>query len=449
MTHSVRWQLGKALVARFTRVMKTLKGMDEPWEIWVWPISAVAVDAVGDEIIPERPSLAVLPFQNMSGDPQQEYFADGVVEEIITALCRFHWLFVIARNSSFTYKGRSVDVKRVGRDLGVRYVLEGSVRKAGDRVRITGQLVDASTGAHLWADRFDGGPDDIFDLQDRITASVVSAIAPKLEQAEIERARNKPTENLDAYDYFLRGIAALHRWSREANNEALRLFYRAIELDPQFASAYGMAARCYSQRKASGWMIDRVKEVAETERVARQAALLGKDDAVPLCTAGIAFTYVLGKHDYGAALMDRAVAFNPNLALAWLFRGWGKVWTGEPVVAIEYIARAMRLSPQDPQIFNAQAAIAFAHFFAGEHDQASSWAGIAVEEQPNHFIATCVAAASNALAGRFPEAQKAMASLRQLDPDLRISNLNLLFPIQRLEDFAKWAQGMRAAGLPE
>ncbi|MBV9568462.1 MAG: adenylate/guanylate cyclase domain-containing protein, partial [Hyphomicrobiales bacterium] len=329
MTHSVRWQLGKALVARFARVMKTLKGMDEPWEIWVWPISATAngsADAAGsakrlqgDEnrpsIVPEKPSLAVLPFQNMSGDPGQEYFADGMVEEIITALCRFHWLFVIARNSSFTYKGRSVDVKTVGRELGVRYVLEGSVRKAGDRVRITGQLIDSSTGAHLWADRFEGELQDIFDLQDQMTCSVVSATAPKLEQAEIERARNKPTENLDAYDYYLRGIAALHRWSREANNEALRLFYRAIELDPQFASAYGMAARCYSQRKASGWMISHAREVAETERLARHAALLGKDDAVPLCTAGIAFAYVLGEHDYGAALMDRAVALNPNLAL--------------------------------------------------------------------------------------------------------------------------------------
>ena len=184
--------------------------------------------------LPDKPSIAVLPFQNMSGDPEQEYFADGIVEDIITALSRMRWLFVIARNSSFTYKGRAVDVKQVGRELGVRYVLEGSVRKAANRVRITGQLIDASTGAHLWADRFDGALEDIFDLQDQVTASVVGAIAPKLEQAEIERAKRKPTESLDAYDYYLRGMASFHQWTREGNNEALPLFYKAIELDPRF-----------------------------------------------------------------------------------------------------------------------------------------------------------------------------------------------------------------------
>ena len=399
--------------------------------------------------LPDRPSIAVLPFENLSGDPEQEYFTDGIVEDIIIALSRMRWLFVIARASSFTYKGRAVDVKQVGRELGVRYMLEGSVRKAANRVRITGQLVDTATGVHLWADRFEGGLDDIFELQDHVTASVVGAIGPKLEQAEIERAKRKPTENLDAYDYFLRGMAALHRWSREANNEALRLFYRAIELDPEFASAYGMAARCYSQRKASGWMIDRACEVAETERLARRAAALGKDDAVALSTAGISLSYVLGDHDHGAALIGRALALNPNWAWAWLFSGWGKVWLSEPELAIEHVARAMRLSPQDPQIFNAQAAMASAHFLAGRYAEALSWAEMAVREQPNHFIANCMAAASSALAGRIPEAQKAMARLRQLDPDLRMSDLRDLFPIRRAEDFARWADGMRSAGLPE
>ena len=197
-------------------------------------------------------------------------------------------LFVIARNSSFAYKGRAVDVKQVGRELGVRYILEGSVRKAGSRVRITGQLIDTATGAHLWADRFDGALEDIFDLQDQVTASVVGAIAPKLEQAEIERAKRKPTENLDAYDYYLRGLAGVHQWTKEGNDEALSHFYRAIELDPNFASAYGMAARCYAQRKASGWVTDRAGAIAEAARLARRAAELGKDDAVALGTAGIA-----------------------------------------------------------------------------------------------------------------------------------------------------------------
>ena len=220
--------------------------------------------------LPDKPSIAVLPFQNMSGDPEQEYFADGMVEDIITALSRLRWLFVIARNSSFTYKGRAVDVKQVGRELGVRYVLEGSVRKAGKRVRITGQLIDASTGAHLWADRFDGELADIFDLQDQVTASVVGAIAPKLEQAEIERAKRKPTESLDAYDYFLRGMAAFHQLTRPSNDEALALFSRAIELDPDFASAYGMAARCYLQRKGFGW-VDRSRTGDRRSRTAGAA----------------------------------------------------------------------------------------------------------------------------------------------------------------------------------
>ena len=196
----------------------------------------------------------------MSGDAEQEYFADGMVEEITTALSRMRWLFVIARNSSFTYKGRAVDVKQVGRDLGVRYVLEGSVRKAGNRVRITGQLIDAATGAHLWADRFDGMLEDVFDLQDQVTASVVGAIEPRLEKAEMERAKRKPTESLDAYDYFLRGMAAFYQFSQQANTEALALFYRSVELDPSFASAYAMAARCYLQRKGFGWVVDRIQE---------------------------------------------------------------------------------------------------------------------------------------------------------------------------------------------
>ncbi len=223
--------------------------------------------------LPDKPSIAVLPFNNMSGDPEQEYFADGMVEEIITALSRIHGLFVIARNSSFTYKGRAVDVKQVGRELGVRYVLEGGVRKAGNRLRITGQLIDATTGMHLWADRFDGSLDDIFDLQDRVAASVVGAIAPQLENAEIARAKRKPTGSLDAYDYYLRGIASLNQepTDRKANSDALRLFLKAIELDPDFAAAYGMAAWCCVWRKANGWVTDRVKEFGEAERLARRA----------------------------------------------------------------------------------------------------------------------------------------------------------------------------------
>ena len=398
--------------------------------------------------LPDKPSIAVLPFQNLSGDPEQEYFADGVVEEIITALSRFRQLFVIARNSSFTYKGRAVDVKQVGRELGVRYVLEGSVRRAGNRVRITGQLIDATTGAHLWADRFDGALEDIFELQDHVTASVIGAIAPKLEQAEIEWSRRKPTESLDAYDYYLRGLAAVHQWTRDANNEALSHFYRATELDPKFAAAYGWVARCYSQRKVSGWMTDQSKEVEETRRVARRAADLGHDDAVALSTAGMGLAYVVGDLEGGAAFTDRALALNPNLIWAWFFSGWVQLMLREPEVAAERFARAMRLSPNDPQIYAMQDGMCAAHFAAGRYADALKWAKAAIREKPTLAVAMCTAAASAAFSGQLVDAREALASLLQLEPTLSISTLKEKFPL-RGRDFAKTAEGLRKAGLSE
>ncbi len=399
--------------------------------------------------LPDKPSIAVLPFQNMSGDPDQEYFADGMVEEIITALSRMKWLFVIARNSSFTYKGRAVDVKQVGRELGVRYVLEGSVRKAADKVRITGQLIDASNGAHLWAERFDGRLEDIFELQDQVTANVVGSIAPKLEQAEIERTKHKPTHSLDAYDYYLRGMADVHRWTREANMEALAHFNRAVDLDPMFSSAYGMAARCYSQRKASLWTLGSAEEIADAEKLSRRAVATGSGDAVALSAAGIALSYVVGELDEGDALIDQALALNPNLAWAWLFSGWVKVWRGEPEDALERLTRAMRLSPQDFQLFNMQTATAGAHFIAGRHDVAFTWAMAALRGRPDYLFPNLMAAISGALGGRLAEAQKAMTRLRQLQPDLSISKLRGWFPVRRPEHIEMWEDGLRKAGLPE
>jgi TolB-like protein len=399
--------------------------------------------------LPDRPSIAVLPFTNMSGDPEQDYFADGMVEEIITALSRLRWLFVIARNSSFTYKGRAVGVKQVGRELGVRYVLEGSVRKASNRVRIAGQLIDASTGAHIWADRFDGAMEDIFDLQDLVAASVVGAIAPKMEQAEIERARRKPTENLDAYDYYLQGTARVHDGTKRANAEALRLFYKALELDPWFASAYGMAAWCYTWRMINGWMAERAKEVTETARLAMQAVELGKDDAVALSMGGFALALVVGDVEDGAAFIDQALVCNPNLAAGWLFSGWVRVFLGEPEVTVEHATRAIRFSPLDPFSFLASSVIGGGHFFAGRYDQASWWTEKGLRELPNSPGAARMAAASHALAGRLNQAHKAMARLRQIDPALRVSSLRQMFPHRRPEDIARYEEGLRKAGLPE
>jgi adenylate cyclase len=399
--------------------------------------------------LPDRPSIAVLPFANMSGDPDQDYFADGTAEDIITALSRFRHLFVIARNSSFTYKNQAVDIKQVGRDLGVRYVLEGSVRKAGDRVRITGQLIDASTGAHLWADRFDGDLKNIFDLQDDVTARVTNAIAPRMEQAEAARAKRKPTESLDAYDYLLRATENLHRQSPDSIDEALRLLKRAVELDAEYGAAYGTAAYCYAVRKSSGWGARRELDIAEASRLGRTAARFGDDDAVALSRAGHAVAYVAEDLDAGARFIDRAIELNPNLAVAWFHSGWLRVWLGDPDVAIQHFARFQRMSPVDPMLNRMNAGIAFAHVLAGRYDEASSHAEQALSENPNSHQALRMGAMGHALAGRVERAQQIMNRLRQIDSDLRVSNLKDLTPLRRAEDVTRYAEGMRKAGLPE
>ncbi|WFU22891.1 winged helix-turn-helix domain-containing protein [Bradyrhizobium sp. CB1717] len=397
--------------------------------------------------LPDKPSIAVLPFANLSSDPEQEYFADGVVEDITMALSLFRWLFVIARNSSFTYKGRAVDVKQVGRELGVRYVLEGSVRKAGNRVRIAGQLIDAETGAHLWADRFEGPIEDMFDLQDDVTSSVVGAIAPKLQHEEIKRARRKPTENLDAYDYYLRGLAKA-RWTKDANSEALQLFYKAIELDPHLACAYGMAAWCHVRRKALGCMNDQALESAEGTRLARKAVDLGADDPFALCMGGYALAFLAHEFDDAAAIMDRALAVNPNLARAWMLSAWLRVWRGEPDLALEHAAHAMRLSPRDPSMYyTTYGAMAYAHFLASRHDLALACAEQAVRDNPGFLLSICILAASNAIAGRREQAQRAILRALEFNPDLHLSNLRDLAPFRRTGDFEIFARALRDAGL--
>jgi TolB-like protein/tetratricopeptide (TPR) repeat protein len=398
--------------------------------------------------LPDAPSIAVLPFQNLSDDPQQEYFADGMVEEITTSLSRVGWLFVIARNSSFIYKGQPIDVRRVGRELGVRYVLEGSVRKAADKIRITGQLIDATTGGHLWADRFDGELTDVFELQDQVTARVVGAIAPKVQQAEIERARRKTPEALDAYDLLLRGLANVHQSTHAANSEALLLFIRATEIDPEFASAYGMAAYCYIWRKSSGWMGDQKKEVADAARLARRAVELARDDPVTLARGGQALGYVVGDLDDGAAYIDQALAVCPNLALAWYASGWIRIFLGEPDLGIDHLLRAMRLSPLDPEISRVHAGIATAHLVQGRYREALECAQQALRGQPGYLTAVRLAAASSAMIGKQQASRQWIATLRQIDPALRVSTLGERLPFRRPEHLARYEGGLRKAGLP-
>jgi TolB-like protein/tetratricopeptide (TPR) repeat protein len=447
-------QVQRKLRLEFTDIGdQQLKNIAQPVRVYRVAAQTMGASAISQRpalTLPDKPSIAVLPFNNMSGDPEQDYFADGVVEEIITGLSRIRWLFVIARNSSFIYKGRAVDVKQVGRELGVRYVLGGSIRKAGNRIRVTGQLIDASVGTHLWADRFDGSLDDVFALQDQVTENVVGAILPKLEQAEIERARRKPTESLDAYDLFLRGMASFHKLTRKDIDDALRLWLRAIELDQEFASAYAMASMCYTRRKMQGWTVDREQQITEATRLAREAVKYGKGDALALSFAGYTLAFVAGELTDGAGYIDQALSLNPNLAAARYFGGWVKIWLGEPDLAIELIMQAMRLSPVDPLMSMMLHSAAHAHFFAGRYEEGVAKANMSLREHPENPAALRIAAASNALAGRMEEAASMMVRLRRLDPSLRVSNLRyILGPYRHQEHLAMYEDGLRRAGLPE
>jgi TolB-like protein/class 3 adenylate cyclase len=428
---------------------QTLKNIARPVQVWRWQPGRAVGPKPAALPLPDKPSIAVLPFQNMSGDPEQEYFADGMVDDITTALSRFKSLFVIARNSSFSYKGKSPDIRQVGRDLGVRYVLEGSVRKAGGKVRITGQLIDAATGAHLWADRFEGSLEDIFDLQDQVTTSVVGAVAPKLDQAEIERAKRKPTESLDAYDYYLRGVADVQRLTKQSNETALRLFYMAIEIDINFASALAMASRCYTLRKTNRWMMDPAQETAEAVRLARRAIEVGKGDAVALCYAGYALVHAAYELESGAAIIERAIALNPHLAIAWQLSGTVQAFLGRSEVAIEHTMRAMRLSPLDPSLSLMQSSLALAYFIAGRYDDASIWSDRAMQEGTSFLPAFRMAVASKALAGRQEEARNALGRMLQIDPTARISNSAERALFRRIQDVTRFGDGLRKAGLPE
>ncbi|MGH6713512.1 MAG: adenylate/guanylate cyclase domain-containing protein [Bradyrhizobium sp.] len=297
--------------------------------------------------LPDKPSIAVLPFQNMSGDPEQEYFADGMVEDIITELSRFQALFVIARNSTFTYKGKAVDIKTVGRELGVRYILEGSVRKSGRRIRITGQLIDAATGAHLWADKFEGDLEVAFDLQDKITVSVVGAIAPRLVEAEVERVKRKPPERWDAYDYYLKGLALYAQRNLEANDKALPLFRKAIELNSEFGLAYMRAAACLFQRPAYGAGSLTPEQRADVIALNDRALALEPKDAFVVAWAALIIAFTANDLERGSDYADQALNLNPNFSNAWNARGWISLCLGDASRSLEAFDHAIRLNPLD------------------------------------------------------------------------------------------------------
>jgi tetratricopeptide (TPR) repeat protein len=364
-------------------------------------------------------------------------------------LSRMRWLFVIARNSSFTYKGRAVDVKQVGRELGVRYVLEGSVRKVDQRLRITGQLIDATTGAHLWAERFDSTLDDIFELQDQMTTCVVGALAPHLERAEIERARRKPTDSLDAYDYYLRGTWKFRQVSTRSVEDALALFLEAIKRDPEFASAYAMAAWCYSWRKLNRWMTDLEGEIAEGTRLGRRAVEFGQDDAVALARSGHALAHLTHDLDGSLVLLDRALVLDSNLAAGWYLSGFLRVWRGEPDAAIEAIGHGMRLSPLGADVFRMEVGVAMAHLLAGRTVEAAAWAERSSQHLTDFALPAGILAASYARAGRREEARQALQHLQQIDPALRVADIGGWLPFRHAQDLKTFADALREAGLPD
>jgi adenylate cyclase len=396
--------------------------------------------------LPDRPSIAVLPFQNMSGDAEQEYFADGVVEDIITALSRFKSLFVIARNSSFTYKGNAVDIKQVGRELGVRYVLEGSVRKAGARVRITAQLVDTSTGAHIWADKLDRELNDIFALQDEITESVAAIIEPNITRAEIERAARPRPENLTAYDFYLRALPRYYAMTDDGFTDALQLCSRALEIDPRYSAAVRLSADIHGLRPAQGWSTDVKSDYENAMRFGRRA--LAIDDADPDTLAMFGRGVGAFSNDYNTAkeMVDRAVALNPNSARAWSERGWTYRYMKKAEEALVSFERAVRLSPVDPRLYDTLTGVASTLIILGRDDEAVARARRALALNPRFTSAYRCLAASLAYLGHNAEAKKAAEALLEIEPSFRIdawANYGGQWQGQRFLD------GLRLAGLPE
>jgi adenylate cyclase len=423
-----------------------LKNIAQPVRVYRVQLEGVSTKARPALALPDKPSIAVLPFQNMSGDPEQEYFTDGTVDEIITALSRIRWLFVIARNSSFTYKGRAVDVRQIGRELGVRYALEGSVRKLADRVRITAQLIDTETGAHVWAERYDRKVGDIFALQDEIALSVVGAIEPSLRRAEVERVKRKRPDSLDAYELVLQAQPDIYSGMPDRSAKAISVLKRALALDPSYALAHGFAAMGYHNRFLRAGLHEEDK--AASIHHARAAIAHGQDDALALTFAG--FCIGMDAHDCAAAFaaFETALVVSPSTALTYILGSVILGWTGDAERAIEWGERGMRLSPFDPWAFAAYGSLTLGHFQRGRYHEAVNAAYKAVQSNPGHSINYVLLAASLAKLGRFEEAKAAAARVLELHPGFRYSR-QFSGVDCRGAHAAALGEALRAAGLPE
>jgi len=396
---------------------------------------------------PDKPSIAVLPFISMSGDPEQDYLADSMAEEVIAALSRFRSLFVIARNSTFAYKGRAVDVRQVSRELGVRYVLEGSVRKGGDRLRIIAQLIDATNASHIWSDRYDGELADIFDFQDRVTEAIIGTLEPTITLSEIERAKRKRPDSLDAYDCVMRALPAVWSQDAETTAEGLRLTEQAIALDPTYALPKALAAWCHAQRVSYMRSLCPAEDRIKAIELAQEAASLDSNDPLVLTVLSAAFALVR-KFDLGLVAIEKALALDPNSAWAWLRSGWANQYAGNPDRAIEHFQRSMRLSPLDPMHFNALFGIGDAHFARGQYDEAAHWIEQALCEKPSATWVYRLLTSAYANAGRLEEARQAAARLLEAFPGMTVSRAVDAAPGNPMF-LSRLAHGLREAGLPE
>jgi TolB-like protein/Tfp pilus assembly protein PilF len=424
---------------------KPVKNIADPVRIYRVAI-APAQNGIVALPLPDRPSIAVLPFANLSGDPEQEYFADGMAEDIITALSRFHWFFVIARNSSFVFKGRNVDVRQIGRELGVRYVLEGSVRKAGDRLRITVQLIEAATGNHLWAEKYDGALADIFDLQDKITEGVVGAVEPSVRMAEIDRSRRKRPDSLDAYDLVLRAQPHYWAFSPGDNAKAAELVGKALLIDPGYPSAHGLAAGCYCQSNVWGALDDAGRKAAI--RHANAVMSSNTDDAFALAAAGLTFTLLARDYDAARNAFDQAVAINPNGAQVLAFSSMMHSIVGDRDIAIDHAQKSIRLGPFDPLRVNALNSLCRVEFQSAHYEESMGYALRAIQAAPGLTSLHVFLAANYVRLGRMAEARQTAHRVLSLNPNFRcarwVSN-NFLVPAHR----EAMSAALREAGLPE
>jgi adenylate cyclase len=431
-----------------------LKNIDRPVRLYAARLAAASAPAAvrTSELarplpLPDKPSIAVLPFQNMSGDPEQEYFADGMVEDIITALSHFKSLFVIARNSSFTYKGKAVDIKKVGQELGVRYVLEGSVRKSGERVRITGQLIEAATGAHLWADKIDGSLQDVFDLQDEVTLKVVGAIAPSILEAEIARTGAKATGSLDAYDLYLRALSVHYSQTRAGIDEALQLLGKAIALDSNYSWAKAFAAYMHCLRVSQGW--GSLKDFEIGRQLAREALESSRDDPNTIGYAAHALAWLAREHDRALAAMDVAIQLNPNSFDILVRAGWMRVWVFDTARATDHFTRAMRLNPIDPLRGYAICGLAFCHLLNADYEKALEFAQRTAREMPSWLTSWNALAIAAAFLGNEHEVQRARENIFRIAPGYSLAARRALSPSGSAKFDEVVERGLRLAGFPD